>query len=383
MDKADVIASLVSCEINSMQDGANCLQVIPCQTFMSCCSMDAQAREMLLDAMTALEVKAGRPVLSVLDCRFLRAFRASMMKLFLELEIWSKLRAFLAVRDDGGERNRKKRNNSDEVRLYKISEVHERATSYYLADRLVSIVQTVGTTSAWKGKAAAWLAEEGGADWLWVVVILVDLMSILGHLDGANLIIKSKGKVRWVLVRLSICFLPELIVLTPLLLQTDPSAGSKKSAKPAHTWDAQQSSNPGESCEVCVEGIVSTVAKRLDKDSKAEAFEEFAQFIVHVVEEVALMVYENLPEEEQEGVTAGGLIELAVESARLKLPTFGKNMVTLFSKERLTKFEERIEAKTRAAEAAAMAAEGAEHKDEEDDNAGGMVEYLMISWTHL
>jgi len=209
-------------------------------------------------------------------------------------------------------------------------------------------------------------------------------MSIFGHLDGANLIIKSKGKVRWVLVRLSICFLPEFIVLTTLLLQTDPSAGSKKSAKPAHTWDAQQSSNPGDWCEVCVEAIVSTVAKMLAKDCKAEAFEEFALFTVRMVEEVALMVYENLPEHQQEGVTAGGLIELAVESARLKLPTYTKYMVALFSRERLAKFEERIEAKTRAAEAAAMAAEGAEGEDEEfDNNAGGTVEYLMISWTHL
>jgi hypothetical protein len=62
------------------------------------------------------------------------------MRLFLDLEVWSNLRKYVAVRDDGGERNHKRHNDSDIVKLHTIKEVHELAASYYMADCLVSIV---------------------------------------------------------------------------------------------------------------------------------------------------------------------------------------------------------------------------------------------------
>jgi hypothetical protein len=141
-----------------------------------------------------------------------------------------------------------------------------------------------------------------------------------------------------------------------------------------HSWDAQESSNLGDDCNAGVEEVVSTVAKRLSTCSKAELFMEFELFIVRLVEELALVLYGNLPMDNQEGVDATGLIELAAESAKVKLPGFVKNMVTLLSKEHLAKFREQIEANAQAAEAAES---GKDQQGEEADKAGGTVKYLL------
>ncbi len=119
---------------------------------------------------------------------------------------------------------------------------------------------------------------------------------------------------------------------------------------------------------------MSTVAKRLGTCSKAESFTEFEQFIVQLVEELALVVYGNWPIEDQEGVDAAGLIELAVERTKVKLSGFTKNMLTLLSEEHLAKFREQIEANAQASEAAEP---GEDQQGEEADKAGSTVKYVL------
>ncbi len=93
------------------------------------------------------------------------------------------------------------------MKLHTIRKVHELAANYYMGDCLVLIVQTVGTTPAWKSKAASWLAQGGEGEWKWVVLIMAELLRSFGRLEGGNSIIKAtKAKSRWVKVRIGTCF---------------------------------------------------------------------------------------------------------------------------------------------------------------------------------
>ena len=207
-DKAELVAPLVSCEIHTMRDPDCCLRLGPCQTILTCLGMDPQALELLLDVMAVLELGLQRSTLTMLDCRFLRGFDAEQMKFFLDVEVWRPLHALLALQEEEGERQQKRHNGGDVVQVRTIQDLHQVATSFYLAYRLVSILQTAGATPAWKSKAQLWLAQGGGGDWKWLVLILAELMSILEHIDGGKQIIKSEGNVRWVKVRLGNCFIP-------------------------------------------------------------------------------------------------------------------------------------------------------------------------------